>query len=234
MLKNKKTLYFAMGVFALAELALSLLLQWTGGRLGAYIRYAVVLLAAVGCLLFISRKREYFLTQAALILTLCADYFLVLSPVIRQLPAMFFFSAVQLCYAARLHVGEPAARRRLHLLVRGGASAFALILTASVLQARADALSLISLFYFANLSVNVIFAFLQWKRSPLFAIGLLLFACCDAVIGLSYVGAYLTLSPAAAFRRDLRFGFDLAWAFYAPAQALLALSPYSFVYEEKA
>lgn len=66
------------------------------------------------------------------------------------------------------------------------------------------------------------FAFFSYRRAPLLAWGLLLFLCCDTVVGLQVLRSYLAVpAPIVSL---LSPGFDLVWAFYTPSQALLALS----------
>ena len=71
---------------------------------------------------------------------------------------------------------------------------------------------------------NVVFAFLSFSQNPLLAIGLVLFALCDTVIGLDLLDAYLPAFRDSAINKLLHPGFNLAWMFYLPSQALLAIS----------
>ncbi len=88
-----------------------------------------------------------------------------------------------------------------------------------------DPLSLVSLFYYANLLVNIVVAFIQMKRSPLFAIGLLLFLMCDTVIGLNVMAElYIPSFSESGLYAVLNPEFNLAWAFYVPSQTIITLS----------
>ena len=63
------------------------------------------------------------------------------------------------------------------------------------------------------------------KKSPLFAIGLVLFLLCDTIIGINVAsGAYITISEASLLYKITHLPFDLAWVFYIPSQAFIALS----------
>ena len=115
-------------------------------------------------------------------------------------------------------------RRTVHLIARVALSVVALILTLAVLGEATDAVALVSVFYYANLILNLIFAFLNFKAQYLMAVGFLLFLLCDTVIGFSFLENYLALSPDSWVHSIFSVGFDLAWAFYAPSQVLLALS----------
>lgn len=222
--KNRPLLSIAVGLFALTEVTLGVLLQLTGGTTSRVLSFAVVLLACLFCVLFFERSTAYFATQAALLCTLGADYFLVLSDPQMRLPAMLFFATVQLLYATRLFAEENSpAMRRLHLTLRAALSAAALGVTVAVLGRSTDALALVSVFYYANLLLNTALALIGWKKNPLFAAGLVLFGLCDTVIGLDLLELYLP-ATGAALDRILHPGFNLAWVFYTPSQALLGIS----------
>jgi hypothetical protein len=157
--------------------------------------------------------------------TVCADIFLVvLNPRI-QLPAMFFFSITQICYFLRIYFNEDLKTRRLHIIIRLIVIVIALSTTALVLKDKTDFLSLISLFYYANLIMNIVFSFICQKKSILFSLGLILFACCDLLVGFNIMsGAYIDLNPGTFFYFLAHPGFNLAWIFYVPSQVLIAVS----------
>ena len=112
MIKNKKALIAAIMPFALAEIFLGVLLQIVSGRATEIIEYSAIILACLFCLLFAERSLSYIFTQAALIFTVFADYFLVYSEEIQQLPAMLFFSATQICYFLRLYFEDGDEKRK--------------------------------------------------------------------------------------------------------------------------
>ncbi len=225
MLKNKNVLIPLSALFALAEITLSLFHQVTRGAVSAYASYAAIVLACIFCVVFIEPSSQYVMTQTALICTAFADYFLVISRVQQRLPAMLFFSITQICYFILIHRNmKSQSLRKVHLIAQASLSVFAVILTLAVLQSKADALSLVSLFYFANLLSNIVFAFIDFKASPLLAIGLLLFICCDITVGLSMIDLYFDIPSDSVIYSIINPGFDLAWAFYIPSQTLLALS----------
>lgn len=214
-----------VGLFFAAEAALGLALQLAEGRAVAYLSYAVVVLACLFCAVFARRATAYLFTQAALVFTLFADYFLVLSHEQKPLPAMLFFSVVQLLYAARLYAAEKnRARRRVQLYLRAALSLGAMAITLLVLGHGADALSLVSMFYYANLILNLALAALAGRGMRLAAAGLFLFLLCDTVIGLSMLGSYLPIAEDSFLWTVIHPGFNLAWVFYVPSQALLSVS----------
>lgn len=225
MLKNKTLLLYASSVFIVAEIALGFSLQLAQGDVRRMLSYASVMLACLFFLLFFERTGSYIFTQIGLLCTVCADYFLVLSVERQQLPAMLFFSVTQLMYFARLYFADESRKRRTcHLFCRFFASTVAILATLIVLRESIDAVAIVSMFYYANLLINIVFAFLMGKRMRIFAIGLLLFVLCDTLIGLSCLDAYMTIPADSVIYWMIHPGFDLAWAFYVPSQTLLALS----------
>lgn len=204
---------------------LGVLLQTVQGSVPINLRYASVVLACLFCVAFAEKSASYFLTQLALIFTVGADYFLVYRTDILQLPAMLCFSVVQIAYFLRLYFEDGSlTRRRVHVILRAVLSVLVLGVTAAVLGKNCDAVAMASMFYYANLVLNAIFACMSFKKNPIFAVGLVLFILCDTVIGLSMIDAYLPVAGDSLLYRVLSPGFDLAWAFYLPSQALLAVS----------
>lgn len=224
MVRSKPVLAVTTALFLVTETLGGIAFQ-IGSEYGRPLRFATVVLACLFCGLFAEKSWVYLLTQAALLLTVCADWFLVLPPSPNQLPGMLFFAIAQLAYAARLYLAEKRSNsRRAQLLIRVGLSAVAVAVTVPVLGGNTDAVALLSLFYYANLILNMVFA---WKKAPediLMAVGLTLFFLCDTLIGFAFLGDYLAVPEGSLIDRINHPGFDLAWAFYLPSQMLLAIS----------
>ncbi len=211
--------------FVLIEGFLGVFLQCAEGDAVRVSSYASVVLACLFCVAFASRHLAYWFTQAALLCTVGADYFLVLIVEREQLPAMIFFLFAQTFYFLRLYFEDKnKTRRRVHLAVRAGTVAVALLLTVLVLGEKADAVALVSMAYYASLLLNVVFSFLQNGFRSLFSWGLALFILCDTVVGLSCIDPYLTIPTDSFLHVLLNPDFNLAWVFYLPSQVLLALS----------
>lgn len=225
MIKNKKLLVALAAAFLVAESVLGLLLQVAQDKISINLRYTAVILACIFCAFFAEKSLSFLFTQIALLCTVGADFFLVYLDEIRQLPAMIFFSVVQIAYFLRLYFEDSnKTRRKVHVIIRAALSVAIIIITLCVLGQDADAVALVSMFYYANLVLNAIFAFISFKKNPIFAIGLLLFILCDTVIGFSLIDTYLPLSGDSFIYKIIYPGFDLAWAFYLPSQALLSIS----------
>ena len=221
MIKNKKILPLAAACFIAVETAMGIIIHTAGGNTP---RFISVVIACAFCLIFSKTEASYILTRLALVCTVLADIFLLMLPTMQQLPAMILFSVTQLAYFLRIYLGEESKLRAWHVTIRAATSVITLAVTFAVLGSSVDAVAAVSMFYYANLIVNVVFAFIDFRKSPILAPGLLLFALCDAVIGLDFLDGYVSLPSDAFIYKIIHPGFDLAWAFYLPAQTLLALS----------
>ena len=225
MIKNKKLLVILSVIFLSVEAALGVLLQTAQHLTPINLRYTAVVLACLFFILFAEKSLSFLFTMLALVCTVGADYFLVYSEEMQQLPAMLFFSVTQIAYFLRLYFEDKSKTRSLvHLICRAIISAVAVGATFAVLRDSADAVAVVSMFYYANLILNIVFAFIAFEKPGVFAIGLLLFVLCDTVIGLSLINTYLPIPEGSFIYKLINPGFDLAWAFYLPSQALLAIS----------
>lgn len=224
-MQNNKSIKLYTIIFIVVELILGLLVQLTSGNLNTIVSFAAVVLACCYPLLFMKKEYGYIFTQVGLIATVFADLFLVVIEPMYQIPAMCFFSITQICYCLRILLHQNDKQKKLHLLIRGISVIVVLLITVIVLKDKTDFLSLISMFYYTNLIINIVFAFTQMNKSLLLPIGLVLFACCDALIGLDILNsAYMDLSNNKLLYFLCNPGFNLAWVFYVPSQLLIALS----------
>lgn len=225
--KLKKQTIINIGVisFIIIELILTILIQLIGGKVLSFLS---IVLACLFSIVFISKSKDYILTQIALFTTVCADIFLVVLDPMIQLPAMIFFSITQLCYFIRILINQTNVKiRTIHVIVRCVIVLIAIIATCLTLKENTDALSIISLFYYANLLVNVVFSFINYKNIVLSA-GLICFACCDFFIGLDVLSSsYLPIHKGSILYYLNNIDFNIAWLFYVPSQTLLSLSLYN-------
>lgn len=229
MLKTNKSKIISTSVFLVFELFLLVLVQKTGGEVNDLISYCVIVLSAIFLVFSFEKTKSYLFTQIASITTLFADLFLVVIDPMIQLPAMIFFSCTQICYFLRMYFETNSKKeKRIHLLLRVVLTLVAILLTLAVLKGKTDALSLVSMLYYTNLILNVVFAFVHFNKSRALAIGLLLFLLCDTIIGLDIMAkSYITSDVVEAINRFLS-KMNWAWLFYVPSQALLAISLIKF------
>lgn len=225
MIKNEKLLLSLSIAFLTVEAILGVLLQAAQDVISLNLRYTAVVLACLFTFLFAEKSRSYLLTQVALVATVFADYFLVLRTDMRQLPAMLFFAAAHIAYFLRLFFEDGRKTHRYtRLIVHAALSLIASVVTLAVLGEACDALAIVSIFCYVNLILNIVFSCLTFKQNALLSIGLILFLLCDTVIGLIFIKAYLPIPPDSFLYTIILPSFDLAWAFYLPSQALLAIS----------
>ena len=234
MIKNKKIFTAVLLSFFAIELVLFFLVQLTSEKAWAICAYSSVVLACLFMLTSISLSKNYVYTQLALTFTICADWFLVVLDPIKELPAMIFFSFVQMCYFLRLYNNhETDKQRTVHLTCRLCISMLAILASFVILGSSADALTAVSLFYYGNLILNVIVAFTQTKKSVLLPIGLLLFLLCDTVVGLNAMTDYVFTQSANKIYNALFGTINWSWVFYLPSQVLIALSLTNFKFENE-
>lgn len=228
MLKTKKSFLIATAIFVVAEIILGCFIQEVSGKTYGILTVLSVLLACVFAILNLKKNAMVILTVIALVFTVFADVFLsgLFEGKNNQLIAMLFFCVVQICYFIRLYLNhELDYAKGLHISSRAFASIGAVLATVLVLRDGTNALAIVSLFYYANLIVNVVTAFTQTKKSVLLAVGLLLFACCDFFVGLSVMASdFLVLPEGSLLDKLNNTGVNIAWIFYVPSQTLLALS----------
>ena len=223
-IKSKPILLILSYIFAFCELLFAFLVHLGKKSLFKYFAFFSVLFAALFAFVYFCDSIEYGLIQSGLIFTLIADVFLVLLTEGNKLLAMLFFSAVQILYFLLLYKRDEK-WRKLHLSLRASVILLALILTAVVLKKSADALSLISVFYFTNLLLNLAWAFVEFKISRFIAIGLLFFIMCDICVGLTVISnSYFPLPESGLLNFLAHPPINLVWLFYIPSQTFITLS----------
>ncbi len=211
-------------LFLLLELLLFPEIQESTQDVWSYMAFYSVALVALFAL-FVCRCRgaEHFI-RLGLLLTLLADYFIVIEHD-SYLEGVTVFIFVQIAYFLYLVFREKRMAIRVANFLTRILLCAAIYLVASVfLGENADALSTVSVIYYANLLANVVFAFMCGRGEKIFAIGLALFAMCDFCVGvesLSYF--YLGRDISHLFYTE---SLNLSWLFYQPSQVLIALSLY--------
>lgn len=198
-------------------------------RLGesTWIKYAGICLCCLTALLG-TKTTDGKLVALALCFTLGADWFLLVLDR-HYTTGISLFLLVQFIYAYRLylcrgkHINHSGLSLRMALLIL---SLLAVLFPAAVFHHWWEGPSRttlfqdlwriftawLPLFYFSNLAVNTYEAFALGKRYRTFALGLLLFVCCDLCVG--------------AWNLGLLPGFTRVgmWLFYLPSQVLIVLS----------
>lgn len=177
------------------------------------------------CFLFaIGMTRKFSFINLALLFTVIADGFLVLSASPIQAPGTTFFACTSLAYFMFLFLKESGKTRKIHVISRIFLIVVVLIVTAVVLKEKTDYLSMISMFYFTNLILNLVFSFVTFKSNKLLSIGLVLFALCDVVVGLSSgANVYIPVKEGGIIYSIINAPINLAWLFYLPSQVIISI-----------
>ena len=221
-MKNKQ-LYLTIP-FIVIELVLMILVCFdiTGKKIHSYVAIIICFLFS---LISLSKNKKVIIIQIGLLFTVISDTFLVLLDAKNQEAGMTTFVVVQLAYWICLLLNIQEHNRMYEVGLRILVIAAAESLVVFVIKDKYDYLCFISIFYFANLIQNIVVAFIIYKKNPYLAIGLLLFALCDIIIGLrSADGYYIFLEENSLLEKMIHSRFDHAWFFYIPAQTLIALS----------
>lgn len=206
-------------IFLLVELVLYYLILTTGGKVLVYSSFLSIVLCFAHVLMHFKTCDRFLL--GGLACTVMADFCLVVCSPIQQLWGMVFFLIAQSLYAIKLHL---SGKSNVLLYIRVALIVLALAITVAVLKQKTDALALVSLCYYANLIVNIVVAFTQFKRSRLLPIAFVLFLLCDTVIGLQVAcGGYLPIREGSVLYNIIFMNFNLSWFFYLPSQVLLSL-----------
>lgn len=223
-IKNKRN--FSLFIFIIIELVLTVLVQLFSGTFNTIVSFLAIVIAFLFPILFIKNTSDYMYTQIGLLCTVFADLFLVVIKPTYQSVAMIFFSITQICYFLRIFINQENKKiKQLHLVTRLIATSLAIIISIIILKDKTNFLSIISIFYYANLIINIIFSFLTNKLRIFFPIGLILFACCDLLIGMSVLDeSYIKISDDSILYFLVHPGFNLAWLFYIPSQTLISIS----------
>ena len=204
--------------FLIAEAILYYFILTAGGQTLVVTSYLSIVL----CFLFALQGIESTpLLVAGLACTVGADFCLVVSDPIQRLWGMVFFLGAQTLYAIHLHLKQP---NKIFLLTRIALTAAAGIVAAAVLKENVDALAVVSVCYYANLILNAVAAFTQWRRCKLLPIAFVLFILCDTIIGLQVASmGYLPIAEGSVLHNLIFSGFNTAWLFYLPSQVLISL-----------
>ena len=226
---KKKKLWILLPTFLVAELCLWFIILFRSNssvELSVFC-FSAVALAFVFALCFIKKDAGVLLLCGGLLFTVCADICLVLPQDLQykhQVLGMSFFSVTQLAYFAYLFWKTESKNMRItHSIVRSFAVLLAEIILLIVLGKNTDVLSALSLFYIANLATSVVFAYIQGKKSLLFAIGLTLFLCCDLFVGFSTaIGEYIQIAESSLLYKIIYADFNFIWFFYLPSQTCIA------------
>ena len=187
--------------------------------------YICIITSCLFCILLSDGSQRYRFTQIGLIATVGADFFLVFLPFQLKVPGMICFCVTQTAYFLNTYVeDDDLIRKKFHLILRIAVSVLSIVITVFVLGRRADLLALLSVFYYANLILNVIFSYLQFKKLRVFAIALTLFIVSDTLIGFDNLSSYLLIPRGSIIFILKRLFKGWVMPLYLAAQVMIPLS----------
>ena len=230
-MRNKKLLIIH-GVFVAIQFILTILFFFVPlpGRSEVAINFTIVVLALLHAVIVSGKSPHKKVFITAMIFTVISDVFLTVrytrtGSSVDQIIAMFTFSCTQICYAVYLFLQSQNKKlKEISIGVRVGLIVLILLIAILVLKQNINLLVIVTIFYFTNLVLNAVFAFIEFKKNPLFAIGLVFFIFCDILIGLGVMNKmFITIAPD-SFLYKIVFQIDFAWLFYSISQTLISLS----------
>ncbi len=228
----KKLDFSVKNIIFLAFIAIEAIIYITFNILSAtlpgdpiYLKYAGVLLclAVAASMIWFYRDKDAVILTCALVFTAISDLFILVLDDYYQI-GLVTFIATQTVYLYRLY-RDRMDKIKITVLIRVLLMALMLAVV-DVIMADNGGLNFMLAevcVYIIMLAGNVVDAFILCGRgfkNILFAVGLLLFLCCDICVGLDNAVGIIGLNLGAA-GRPIQF---LIWVFYMPSQVLITLS----------
>ena len=213
-------------LFVLLEIFLAVKVQTVS--YSDFLRYAypsIVLAFLFSFLSLVYSVKDGWLVRAGLLFTLGADYCLVVMSPAEETLGVTVFIFTQICYFLYiLYQSNSQSVNKAHIITRIALSVISLCIPFLVLGEDADLLTVISVFYYAQLLTNLLFSFFN-PRLRTFSVGLLLFALCDLSIGLDRLEDLLYPTNQGSFLYLVTHtGLNNSWIFYIPSQTLISFS----------
>ena len=225
----KKFEFSAKNVLFLAYIAAEAAIYITFNILSAvipndpiYLKYTGVLLclAAAGASIYFFKDVDAVILTCALVYTAISDLFILVLDTHYDVGLVTFIMA-QITYLYRLYK-DRVKKIWITLVVRAALTAVIMGIVGGL--ATMNLLIVEVCIYIVMLAGNCVDAFILCRRSRqnlLFALGLLLFLCCDVCVGLDNAGSVIGLNLSSAFVNVIQY---LIWVFYMPSQVLIACS----------
>lgn len=220
-LNKEKIIYLSL---TLIQFILFLLLFINHNLPMNIINFSSIIFCFIATLLLFKKEENNIYQLLAITFTLIADVFLTLLGSHHTL-AMFFFTIVQIFYLLRILLLTNSNReKKINLISRLTLTIFLLLIAVIVLKNKINSLIVISLIYYSNFIITLIFAFKHYKQNKLLAIGLLLFIICDTMIGLYEITSIFNLNSDNFIYIITHTSINIPWVFYIPAQTILVYS----------
>ena len=185
-----------------------------------YLKYAGVLLclAVAGAAIYFYKDKDAVILTCAFVATAISDLVILVLDDYYQI-GLITFIITQSVYLYRLY-RDRMDKIKITLIVR--AITAGLLLAVIEIIAGLNFLLVEVCIYIVMLVGNVVDAFILVRRGPkniIFAVGLLLFLCCDICVGLDNASTFVPSLDLGSAGRTINF---LIWVFYLPSQVLIA------------
>ena len=227
----KKFAFTPKNIVLAVFLAIELIIYITFNILSAtqpadpiYLKYAGVLLclAVSGAAIYLLRDKDAVIMTCAFVCTAISDLFILVLDDYYQI-GLVTFIFTQSIYLYRLY-RDRMNKIKITLIVRFAVMLLLMGLVDVIMKDGGINFMLVEVcVYIVMLAGNVIDAFLLSKKSVyniIFAVGLLLFLCCDICVGLDNAVDIIGLNLGKA-GNAIQF---MIWVFYLPSQALITCS----------
>jgi hypothetical protein len=227
---NKKTIDLINIAFVSIETILLVLILFVLNSVSIVCFLTVCVAFCFSLLLFGEQKRGCY-KSIALLFTVVSDVFLVIvyqksGQMLHQILGVCFFTVVQALYFIYLILSTSKKSLKItHVCVRVFLSVIMPIVAYMVCKEKTNFLIVITVIYFTNLVLNCVFAFIEYCKHNIFAIGLLLFIFCDVFVGANAMqGVLFTASKGSLAYFMACPPFNFTWLFYVLSQTLIVLS----------
>ena len=224
MLKHLKII---LPIYIFIQFVLIILTIIPNPRIDYIACYISIIIAFLMLFIFINKKLTFLFTALGLFFTLIADYFLIITDS-HYLLATSIFLVAQICYAIRLYFEfDNTKEREIYIIIRVISVVFAILVPLILFKDDTDLLVIVSALYYVTLLTSAIYSFILVKNNKyylIFAIGLTLFACCDAFVGIFNLESYFNIVEGSLIYNIIHNEFNYSWLFYVPSQSLIGLS----------
>ena len=223
----KKHLKIIIPIYIFIQFILMLLAIIPNPKVDYIACYLSIIVAFLMLFVFINKKLTFLFTALGLFFTLIADYFLILNDS-HYLLATSIFLIAQICYAIRIYFEfDTIKEKEIYIIIRVITTILAILIPLILFKDDTDLLVIVSATYYITLVLSSVFSFTLIKKSKyylVFAIGLLLFVCCDAFVGIFNLESYFNIVEGTFIHNIIHNEFNYSWLFYVPSQSLIGIS----------
>ncbi|MFA6860342.1 MAG: lysoplasmalogenase family protein [Clostridia bacterium] len=223
---NAKTNQIGLLVcLGIVEAVLGTLIVGHFTNFGEMLEFIAILIFPIFLLFFAPKGFHKQFQCVAFVFTLLADAGLVLNLYNNKVLSVAIFCLAQICYLTIILFYQRNSKIKiLNLIIFVVIASTLESLALLVLKANFDFLVFFTLLYLSLSLTNIIFSGINVKQNKFLFVGLILFLCCDLIIGFGSAGGYFDFSSIPFIHSILNAPFDIATSFYILSQYFLFLS----------